>query len=1099
MKFFTKKTFWFKLIVSLGLLFIVLNFGMSNVSNAEENWKYNTAKSAAMTGGELIAPIVDLMLGLGDAIISVIQQAIMGTESAITINVASKLIFSIAMAVLAVLVIGLAVAALGTLLPGLMALKFVAGAIGIAKIAAGAAAFNMAYHAVDGKFFPDVTLIPTYSISAEEIFKGDILLFDVNIFNPKEVMVEVYLPAEEQTADDKTQENKDLAHSATGITNGFPATAAIFWGNADGTASTEQGIIYVNNARLKDGQTFEYVENGQKKTYTKNGNSTIKLENVDQFTWDGVTYYKTKGASGVPKSGGYGVKLADGSIPTSQNTGKSWLAGTDLQSGTPDSSNASGDSSIPLVNARDTQDMTAEEWKKATTPQTDSNGNVTNQAIIDSYKDYKVSYYYYVDSNGDRIVTSANNSALDLKNTVAKWYYTLRNLAVVALMIVLVYIGIRLLTTSVASDKAKYKQMLLDWLVAICLIFVMQYIMVFANNFTEDITELLSNIADKNLHYVPVKNPNEKLVEGLKKAGYQSYVVTDPDTGEEEIRVITNLMGKVRIEAQEQSGGSLYVGYAICFLVLVFYTVFFCYVYAKRLLYVIFLTIIAPLVAISYPLDKIGDGKSQAFDLWLKEYIFNLLIQPFHLLLYLVLITSAFELAGTNVIYSLIAIGFMTPAEKFLRKMFGFDKATTAGFLSGAAGAAVAMTAVQSIGKLKGGNSKKSVAANDKVKFADNAKTGKRGASSGYTIDKLLGEMTNGESSSSSANGNSAMQDVYDATLGDRGGNTPTPVTGRNTGGASGSPSNGNSAMQDVYQDVYDATLGDRGGAVLSGNLRGRATSEQTGGIPSPEMDVPRLRDVVPPRIREAGVKAGTKIKEIGTTALDTFGVPRDKITPESTKKFLQQEAKDAGRRLKGAAKVGGAVLGAGVGAAAGIMSGDAGNTLKNASAGMYAGSAFGTGAGNIAGNLMNGAIEDAEQIQEDYLKSVHGDNYKEYLKEQQDKKFKNNNELREKYAKELKLKNKAEIDAAMDDAIKYRKYDITDDDLIIRTMKTNGGNPQNRASAERITAAKLASTSKNQKDLDTNVKSIEDIVGTESAKTVKTLIKGINKDDNLI
>lgn len=1057
MKFFTKKTFWFKLIVSLGLLFIVLNFGMSNVSNAEENWKYNTAKSAAMTGGELIAPIVDLMLGLGDAIISVIQQAIMGTESAITINVASKLIFSIAMAVLAVLVIGLAVAALGTLLPGLMALKFVAGAIGIAKIAAGAAAFNMAYHAVDGKFFPDVTLIPTYSISAEEIFKGDILLFDVNIFNPKEVMVEVYLPAEEQTADDKTQENKDLAHSATGITNGFPATAAIFWGNADGTASTEQGIIYVNNARLKDGQTFEYVENGQKKTYTKNGNSTIKLENVDQFTWDGVTYYKTKGASGVPKSGGYGVKLADGSIPTSQNTGKSWLAGTDLQSGTPDSSNASGDSSIPLVNARDTQDMTAEEWKKATTPQTDSNGNVTNQAIIDSYKDYKVSYYYYVDSNGDRIVTSANNSALDLKNTVAKWYYTLRNLAVVALMIVLVYIGIRLLTTSVASDKAKYKQMLLDWLVAICLIFVMQYIMVFANNFTEDITELLSNIADKNLHYVPVKNPNEKLVEGLKKAGYQSYVVTDPDTGEEEIRVITNLMGKVRIEAQEQSGGSLYVGYAICFLVLVFYTVFFCYVYAKRLLYVIFLTIIAPLVAISYPLDKIGDGKSQAFDLWLKEYIFNLLIQPFHLLLYLVLITSAFELAGTNVIYSLIAIGFMTPAEKFLRKMFGFDKATTAGFLSGAAGAAVAMTAVQSIGKLKGGNSKKSVAANDKVKFADNAKTGKRGASSGYTIDKLLGEMTNGESSSSSANGNSAMQ------------------------------------------DVYDATLGDRGGAVLSGNLRGRATSEQTGGIPSPEMDVPRLRDVVPPRIREAGVKAGTKIKEIGTTALDTFGVPRDKITPESTKKFLQQEAKDAGRRLKGAAKVGGAVLGAGVGAAAGIMSGDAGNTLKNASAGMYAGSAFGTGAGNIAGNLMNGAIEDAEQIQEDYLKSVHGDNYKEYLKEQQDKKFKNNNELREKYAKELKLKNKAEIDAAMDDAIKYRKYDITDDDLIIRTMKTNGGNPQNRASAERITAAKLASTSKNQKDLDTNVKSIEDIVGTESAKTVKTLIKGINKDDNLI
>lgn len=45
-----------------------------------------------------------------------------------------------------------------------------------------------------------------------------------------------------------------------------------------------------------------------------------------------------------------------------------------------------------------------------------------------------------------------------------------------------------------------------------------------------------------------------------------------------------------------------------------------------------FLTIIAPLMAMTYPLDKLQDGSAQGFNTWLKEYIFNLLIQPVHLI-----------------------------------------------------------------------------------------------------------------------------------------------------------------------------------------------------------------------------------------------------------------------------------------------------------------------------------------------------------------------------------------------------------------------------------------------------------------------------------
>ena len=104
---------------------------------------------------------------------------------------------------------------------------------------------------------------------------------------------------------------------------------------------------------------------------------------------------------------------------------------------------------------------------------------------------------------------------------------------------------------------------------------------------------------------------------------------------------------------------------------------------------------VAPLVAMTYPIDKITDGKAQAFNTWLREYIFNLMIQPLHLLLYTLLISSAFKLASQNALYAIVAIGFMIPAEKLLRRFFGFEKAKTPGLLGGAAGAALTMTGLQ--------------------------------------------------------------------------------------------------------------------------------------------------------------------------------------------------------------------------------------------------------------------------------------------------------------------------------------------------------------------------------------------------------------------
>ena len=46
------------------------------------------------------------------------------------------------------------------------------------------------------------------------------------------------------------------------------------------------------------------------------------------------------------------------------------------------------------------------------------------------------------------------------------------------------------------------------------------------------------------------------------------------------------------------------------------------------------------------------------------------------------------DFASQNILYVVVALGFMIPAEKLLRKFFGFNKADTPGLLAGPAGAA---------------------------------------------------------------------------------------------------------------------------------------------------------------------------------------------------------------------------------------------------------------------------------------------------------------------------------------------------------------------------------------------------------------------------
>lgn len=131
------------------------------------------------------------------------------------------------------------------------------------------------------------------------------------------------------------------------------------------------------------------------------------------------------------------------------------------------------------------------------------------------------------------------------------------------------------------------------------------------------------------------------------------------------------------------------------------YTLIFLMKYLKREFTIVFLILLGPISCITYPIDKIGDGKAQAYNRWLTEFIYQVLIQPFHLLIYVVLIGSASELASENILYAIACFAVMIPAEKFIKEMFGFrDKLGSP--LGSFASGALASKAIDAIKNHKG-------------------------------------------------------------------------------------------------------------------------------------------------------------------------------------------------------------------------------------------------------------------------------------------------------------------------------------------------------------------------------------------------------------
>lgn len=251
---------------------------------------------------------------------------------------------------------------------------------------------------------------------------------------------------------------------------------------------------------------------------------------------------------------------------------------------------------------------------------------VTNKVPI-----LDVNFFNFATAGGETLET--NSVLYTIRENIAMWYYVIRNITIIGLLITLIYIGIRMAISTVAETKAKYKSMLINWVVSFIIVFFIHYIM------------------------IAILQMNQVLIDTIKST-----------MGAEEALYDTIRNESYAIQAS--------VGWpaTIMYILLIYLLIRFLIVYIKRFLTVGILTFLAPIVAIGYSIDKIKDNKSQSLSNWLRDYTINVIIQSVHCLLYMMFISLAFNIAGKSirgVLLALLLVNFVLKAEKIFKEIFG--------------------------------------------------------------------------------------------------------------------------------------------------------------------------------------------------------------------------------------------------------------------------------------------------------------------------------------------------------------------------------------------------------------------------------------------
>ena len=325
-----------------------------------------------------------------------------------------------------------------------------------------------------------------------------------------------------------------------------------------------------------------------------------------------------------------------------------------------------------------------------------------DKLVFNKVDKVSIDYWNYTNSNATEISTPIKNY---MAIPVQKWYKVFNRIAIMVYMIVLVYMGIAIMLSSTGEKRARYKELTMTWVIGIVILFMFPYVMKYIIKLNDALTNMIANVST-SFGFTQQEGTGGDL-------GQLGFLDVAFEYGKPEFskhlgnsKDIITFTRNVAIGVKDGGSGNkktnANIALALVYDVLIGQTLVILIMYYKRAFMMAFLIVIFPLVAMSYVIDKIGDGKSQSFGLWFKEFLVNVVVQTFHAIVYVLItgggIKSYIDSSGGNFIFMFLCVLFLFEGEKILRGIFGIQsQANTIGDLAATGAMIMAMG-----GKAKG-------------------------------------------------------------------------------------------------------------------------------------------------------------------------------------------------------------------------------------------------------------------------------------------------------------------------------------------------------------------------------------------------------------
>jgi hypothetical protein len=264
---------------------------------------------------------------------------------------------------------------------------------------------------------------------------------------------------------------------------------------------------------------------------------------------------------------------------------------------------------------------------------------------------------FFVDKTNGPVVRAGIIESLEV--VINTWFGHFRDIALVGYLLILIYVGIKIMLGSTGKQMSAYKELFMNWVVGVAILLLFPFVMKYTIMINNTLVKMVADARPLVFRNATVQpSPSSKVTTDITTLDFSNIDYSGR----------TDYMSVMGKNAQEK----LRLSYSIVYLIMVCQLIAIILLYYKRLFMIGFLIVLFPLVALSYVIDKIGDGKSQALNTWVNEFMINVFVQAFHAVIYVFALGVVFRSGNQNDwILMLIGVTFLFKGEEIIKKIFG--------------------------------------------------------------------------------------------------------------------------------------------------------------------------------------------------------------------------------------------------------------------------------------------------------------------------------------------------------------------------------------------------------------------------------------------